>query len=185
MKWRCDQRSCDCNLSNQKLSPKNVFGASTGFEPMDSALALQRSTNWAMKTHTMGAGQFIEFIVPVTLRPYTATNSAPEHKPTLFVLLVSVQWRLSIQNPEHMHRLACHWLKSIRWRYSTRERSETYEYYLNCGHTTMITSSFPFGFFEGNWERAKEIQTPFCPPKRLDPQRFSSIFNLPIRFHKP
>ena len=36
-----------------------------GFEPMASALALQCSTNWAMKTHTLGAGQFIEFIVPV------------------------------------------------------------------------------------------------------------------------
>ena len=27
MKWRCDHRSCDCDF---KLSPKNVFGASTG-----------------------------------------------------------------------------------------------------------------------------------------------------------
>ena len=67
MKWRCDHRSCDCDLSNRKLSPKNVSGASTGFngEPMASALALQCSTNWAMKSHTLGAGQFIEFIVPV------------------------------------------------------------------------------------------------------------------------
>ena len=36
MKWRCDHRSCDCDLSNPKLSPKSVFGASTGFEPMAS-----------------------------------------------------------------------------------------------------------------------------------------------------
>ena len=55
--------SCACDLSNRKVSPKNVFGASTGFEPMASALALQCSTTWAMKTHTLGAGQFIEFIV--------------------------------------------------------------------------------------------------------------------------
>ena len=47
-----------------QLSPKNVFGASMGFEPMASALALQCSTNWAVKTHTLGAGQFLEFIVP-------------------------------------------------------------------------------------------------------------------------
>ena len=40
MKWRCDHRSCDCDLSNRKLSPKSVFGASTGFEPVASALAL-------------------------------------------------------------------------------------------------------------------------------------------------
>jgi len=32
---------------------------------MTSALALQCSTNWAMKTHTLGAGQFIELIVPM------------------------------------------------------------------------------------------------------------------------
>ena len=65
MKWRCDHRCCDCDLSNRKVSPKNVFGAATGFEPMAFALGLQCSTNWAMKTHTLGADQFIEFIVPV------------------------------------------------------------------------------------------------------------------------
>ena len=32
-----------------------------GFEPMASALALQCSTNWAMKTHMLEADQFIEF----------------------------------------------------------------------------------------------------------------------------
>ena len=30
---------------------------------MASALALQRSTNWAVKTHTLGAGQFVEFVL--------------------------------------------------------------------------------------------------------------------------
>ena len=60
LKRRCDHRSCDYDLSNGKLSPKNVIGASTGFERMASALALQCSTNWAMKTYMFGAGQFIE-----------------------------------------------------------------------------------------------------------------------------
>ena len=32
---------------------------------MASALALQCSTTRAMKTHTLGAGQFMEFIVPL------------------------------------------------------------------------------------------------------------------------
>ena len=38
---------CDCYLSNflLQLSPKNVFGVSTQFEPMASALAQQCSTN--------------------------------------------------------------------------------------------------------------------------------------------
>ena len=53
MKWRCDHGSCDCDLSNRKVSPKNVFGTSTGFEPIASALARQCSTNWAMKTQTV------------------------------------------------------------------------------------------------------------------------------------
>ena len=51
LKWRCHHSSCDYDLSNRKVSPKNVFGASTRFEPMATALALQCSTNWAMKTH--------------------------------------------------------------------------------------------------------------------------------------
>ena len=45
MKWRCDHRGFDYDLSNRKLSLKNVFGASSGFERMASALALQCSTN--------------------------------------------------------------------------------------------------------------------------------------------
>ena len=48
-----------------RSSPKKkFFGASTGFEPVDSAFALQSSTSWAMKTHTWRAGQFIELINP-------------------------------------------------------------------------------------------------------------------------
>ena len=58
MKWRCDHRSCDCDLRNRKLSPKC-------FLCIASALALQCSTNWAMKTHVLGEGQFTEFIVRV------------------------------------------------------------------------------------------------------------------------
>ena len=41
-----------------QIKAKNFLGASTGFEPVASALALQCSTNCAMKTHTLGAGQF-------------------------------------------------------------------------------------------------------------------------------
>ena len=63
MKWRFDHRSYNRNLSNCKFKPEKNFWASTGFEPMASALALQCSTNWAMKTHILGAGQFIEFIL--------------------------------------------------------------------------------------------------------------------------
>ena len=54
----------------QKIAPNPLgelsveVGASTGFEPVASALALQCSPSWAMKTHTLEAGQFIEFINP-------------------------------------------------------------------------------------------------------------------------
>ena len=47
------------NLAELSLT----YSESAGFEPMTSALALQCSTNWAMKTNTLGAGQFVEFIL--------------------------------------------------------------------------------------------------------------------------
>ena len=49
-------------LQLYKESRKKI-GTWTGFEPMASALALQYSTNWAMKTHTLGAGKFVEFML--------------------------------------------------------------------------------------------------------------------------
>ena len=61
-KWRYHRRSGNCNLSNCKLTRKN-FATWTGREHMASALALQCSTNWATKTHKLGAGQFVEFIL--------------------------------------------------------------------------------------------------------------------------
>ena len=55
-KRRYDRRSSNCNLRNYKMTRKS-FGTSSRFESMASALALQCSNNWAMKTHTLGAGQ--------------------------------------------------------------------------------------------------------------------------------
>ena len=51
-----DGRSNNCNLRNYRLTRKS-FGTSSRFESMASALALQCFNNWAMKTHTLGAGQ--------------------------------------------------------------------------------------------------------------------------------
>ena len=45
-------------INPPKISPPNL-GTSTGFEPMASALVLQYSNNWIMKTHTLGADQFV------------------------------------------------------------------------------------------------------------------------------
>ena len=64
MKWVCDHRSESQFKQLRKQPEKKIFGASTGFEPVASALALQCSPSWAMKTHTLEAGQFIEFINP-------------------------------------------------------------------------------------------------------------------------
>ena len=61
-KWRYHRRSGNCNLSNCKLTRKNV-ATWTGREHMASALALKCSTNWATNTHKLGAGQFVEFIL--------------------------------------------------------------------------------------------------------------------------
>ena len=66
--WRYDRPSGNCILSNCKLTRKNVGNSGNGIQPMVFALALQCSTKWAMKTHTLlGAGQFVEFILIRTL----------------------------------------------------------------------------------------------------------------------
>ena len=53
----------NCEIPRKKKQNK-FFGASTGFEPVASAFAMQCSTSWATKTNTLEAGQFIEFINP-------------------------------------------------------------------------------------------------------------------------
>ena len=42
---------------------ENNFGTSRVLKLMASALALQCSTNWAMKTHTSGADYWIKFAI--------------------------------------------------------------------------------------------------------------------------
>ena len=46
-------------VSNCQLTRKIFFGTSTGFKPMACALALECSTNWAMKTHTLTGSKLI------------------------------------------------------------------------------------------------------------------------------
>ena len=62
-----DHRSGNCNLSNCKYPPpQKNGGASTGFEPMASALQLQHSSiNFELwrPIHKMGADQFVEFVL--------------------------------------------------------------------------------------------------------------------------
>ena len=60
------------------FSPKKISIASTGFQPMASALALRCTINWAMETHMLGADQFIEFIFTMEMWSYRSCNwSAP------------------------------------------------------------------------------------------------------------
>ena len=51
MKVKNDHRSKFSNLSNWKEEAWKKIGASTGFEPVTSALPVRSSTNWAMKPH--------------------------------------------------------------------------------------------------------------------------------------
>ena len=46
----------------QVLARKKSFQGFNGIRTMASALALQCSTNWAMKTHMLGADAFMQFI---------------------------------------------------------------------------------------------------------------------------
>ena len=60
--WRYIRISGNCNSSNRKLTQKN-FRTSMELDSMASASTLQCSTNWAMATHTLEAGQFVDFIL--------------------------------------------------------------------------------------------------------------------------
>ena len=66
-KYRYDRCIGHCNLSNCKINPKKKFGTSTGLELIASALALGAvlyQLNYdSMKTHTLGTGQFVDFIL--------------------------------------------------------------------------------------------------------------------------
>ena len=46
-----------------QINLKTIFETSMGFKPRSSALALQCSANRAAKTHTLGAGQIVEYIL--------------------------------------------------------------------------------------------------------------------------
>ena len=52
LKVKNDHRSKFSNLSNWKEEAWKTIRASTGFEPVTSALPVRCSTNWAMKPHT-------------------------------------------------------------------------------------------------------------------------------------
>ena len=46
-----------------QINLKTIFETSMGFKPRSSTLALQCSANRAAKTHTLGAGQIVEYIL--------------------------------------------------------------------------------------------------------------------------
>ena len=56
----------NCNVSNCKLTCKKISRLQRDLKPRPLAvLTLQCSTNWAMKTHTLGAGKLVEFQLPL------------------------------------------------------------------------------------------------------------------------
>ena len=65
MKRRFDHRSCKA-IAPWHFSPKRIFRTSTGFEPTVSALALQCSTNWAIKTICWKQTNLLSSSLPVT-----------------------------------------------------------------------------------------------------------------------
>ena len=92
MKWVCDHRRESQFKQLRKLPEKKIFGASTGFQPVASALALQCSPSWAMKTHTLEAGQFIDhcdghILISFVFPQFTAFHSVYH----VFMLLFGVQ----------------------------------------------------------------------------------------------
>ena len=92
-------------MSNRKLSPKNVFGASTGFKPVASELSLQCSTNWAMKTHTLGTANLLSWWYPwkdETYQYYVSCEHTNEVK--MWSSLLWLQFKHSQIKPENCFR---------------------------------------------------------------------------------
>ena len=64
-KVKCDHRSKFSNLSNWKEEAWKKIRASTGFEPMTSAIPVRCSTNWAMKPHIGSKVNLLSSYLPV------------------------------------------------------------------------------------------------------------------------
>ena len=65
-KWRYDCQSGIAKKSNIAIYQKKILGLQRDLNPMMAfVLVLQCFTDWAKKTHTctLGAGQFVEFIL--------------------------------------------------------------------------------------------------------------------------
>ena len=66
MKVKCDHRSEFSNLSNWKEEAwKKNIRASTGFEPVTSAIPVRCSTNWAMQLHIRSEVNLLRSPLPV------------------------------------------------------------------------------------------------------------------------
>ena len=66
MKVKSDHRSKSSNLSNWKEEAwKKKIRASTGFEPVTSAIPVRCSTNWAMKPHIGSEVNLLSSYLPV------------------------------------------------------------------------------------------------------------------------
>ena len=64
MKVKSDRHSKFSNLSNGKKKPEKIR-ASTGFEPVTSAIPMRCSTNWAMKPHIGSEVKLLSSDLPV------------------------------------------------------------------------------------------------------------------------
>ena len=117
------------------LAPKTPFPfpfkrlprrlATTGFEPMASALALQCSTNWALRTHTLRAGQYFELgseRIVVNMFPFTS------HVEKLERIFNSYRYRvknmISIVSSIYIVSSACWWKQHASEKSSNFFRSQ-------------------------------------------------------------
>ena len=62
---KCDHRSNFSNLSNWKGEARKKIRASTGFEPVASAMSVRCSTNWVMKPHVGSEVNLLSSYFPV------------------------------------------------------------------------------------------------------------------------
>ena len=102
------------DLSNCENSNKKKV--STGVEPVASAFALQCSISWAMKTHILEAGQFIEFINP--WKEWNTEWNDENCGNTNEMIMWPSQWKRVSRPPLVGHRFS----RNFLWSYHKRQK---------------------------------------------------------------
>ena len=129
MKVKNDHRGIFSNLSNWKEEAWKKLRASTGSEPVTSAIPVRCSTNWAMKPHIgsdvnlsssyLPVGNEMMWCIYETIHIWTAVVDESEEWSSQYILLYMTlcvvrawsfsrcRWSVTVNNTKHVTWLNC------------------------------------------------------------------------------